>query len=86
MYLYTTINTSRRYHRGGERRVHLMRRITKGRTVIAYLEYLLETSLAFRDLYELPGPGRRQWGRNMEDLKKKRRKKEGLPTIKADVP
>jgi hypothetical protein len=35
-----------------------MRRITKGRTVIVYSKHLLEnTSLAFRDLYEPPGPG-----------------------------
>jgi hypothetical protein len=35
----------------------MLRRITEGRTAIAYSEYLLEnTSLAFRDLYELPEP------------------------------
>jgi hypothetical protein len=48
-----------------------MRRITKGRTAIAYSEYVLEnTSLVFRDLYELPGPGSVRSSRNMENKKK----------------
>jgi hypothetical protein len=48
-----------------------MRRITKGRTAIAYSEYLLENiSLAFRDLYDLPGPGSVRGSRNMENYKK----------------
>jgi hypothetical protein len=45
-----------------------MRKITEGRTAIAYSEYILENaSLAFRDLYELPGPGSVRGSRNIEN-------------------